>query len=564
MGLRINSNINVLSAINNLNVTDRNLRQSIQHLSTGLRINSGADDPSGLVISEQLKSQLSSINQAVMNSQGASDMISTADAALSGISNLLSTLQGSIEFALNSGGASSNQIAAQQNLVDQAANAIDRIANTTRFGSSSLLNGSNAYPVTGTLPVDGNGKLKLPDLKFRSITFANGIKTRSFTITVAQLPQRGEIRISGSDPALDTQIVASGDPTTRLATMRITGNLGTQDVTLASGTTTAAIAGAINAVAGFTGVIASAVDGGAAAPDTLTIYSADFGSTQNVRVQMIQGALAIRATTGAPVAAGGASTRADNTGLINTGLMSPAVKLLPGGVIFDVGKDGQVTMNGQTFVGTGVHFNINNPDSNFSFNLNRDGIVAATGGITSGTTAPFTVGNNNFSFQLGDQPTPTDQFALGIEGVMSSLLGEDKFRDFIAEATSGQTSFASPAAGTTINKGGYVSSLTTGNANSLTNSPKNALVIVQAATDQVSQLRAFLGAVVAYNIQPQIDHLNVSTQNIQSAKSDITDVNFAEETANFTKNNIIFQAGVQVLTASNTVSQSVLALLKGV
>src|SRR3989338_5868303 len=127
MGLRINSNLNVLTALRTLKVSDRNLGKSIERLSTGTKINRGSDNQSGLIISERLRSQLGALSKAVENSQGASNMISVADASLQGISDLLLTLQGSIEFALNSGGASPNQIAAEQNLVDQAVEAIDRI-----------------------------------------------------------------------------------------------------------------------------------------------------------------------------------------------------------------------------------------------------------------------------------------------------------------------------------------------------------------------------------------------------------------------------------------------------
>src|SRR3989338_3092922 len=99
MGLRINTNVTALSALRNLKNNDLNQARSLERLSTGLRINRGSDDPSGLVISEKLRAQLSSLNQAVDNAQNASNMIAVADSGLQQISDLLVQIQSSVEFA---------------------------------------------------------------------------------------------------------------------------------------------------------------------------------------------------------------------------------------------------------------------------------------------------------------------------------------------------------------------------------------------------------------------------------------------------------------------------------
>ena len=170
MGLRINTNLGTITALRTLGINDRNLGKSLERLSTGLRINRGADDPSGLVISEQLRGQLRALNQSVTNSQNASNLISIADAALQEVSNLLVGLQNSIVFALNTGGSSPAQVAAEQDAVDQAVAAIDRIAATTRFSDRGLLNGTAGFVLTDDRPDE------LDDLRVRSMSFQPGRK----------------------------------------------------------------------------------------------------------------------------------------------------------------------------------------------------------------------------------------------------------------------------------------------------------------------------------------------------------------------------------------------------
>src|SRR3990167_9129251 len=127
MGLRINTNLNAMTALRRLQITDRAVNTSLERLSTGLRINRGADDPSGLVISEQLRAQLTALNQAVDNSQNATNLIAIADAALAKVSDLLVSIQDSIVFAQNTGGNSPAQVTAEKDSVDQAVTAINRI-----------------------------------------------------------------------------------------------------------------------------------------------------------------------------------------------------------------------------------------------------------------------------------------------------------------------------------------------------------------------------------------------------------------------------------------------------
>ena len=126
------------------------LQESLTRLSTGLRINSGKDDPAGLIASENLRRDITSINKAISNSERANQLIATADSALGQISNLLNDIRGLVVEAANTGVLSDEQIAANQLQVDSSLEAIDRIAQVTTFQGRKLLDGSLDFQVTYT------------------------------------------------------------------------------------------------------------------------------------------------------------------------------------------------------------------------------------------------------------------------------------------------------------------------------------------------------------------------------------------------------------------------------
>ena len=103
---RINSNIPSLIARANLGRANSDLEVRLQRLSTGLKINRGADNPAGLIISERLRSEISGITQAVDNSERASSVIATAEGGLSEVSDLLSSIKGLVVEAANTGALS--------------------------------------------------------------------------------------------------------------------------------------------------------------------------------------------------------------------------------------------------------------------------------------------------------------------------------------------------------------------------------------------------------------------------------------------------------------------------
>ena len=140
--MRINTNIMALNAYNNLENTNGNLNASLAKLSSGYRINKAADDASGLVISENLKSQVSGLQQATRNAQDGISVVQTAEGALSSVQSMLQRIRDLVIQSANTGASDSTARQAAQNEIVQLRNEIDRIANTTSFGNARLLNGS--------------------------------------------------------------------------------------------------------------------------------------------------------------------------------------------------------------------------------------------------------------------------------------------------------------------------------------------------------------------------------------------------------------------------------------
>ncbi|MCW5936069.1 MAG: hypothetical protein KIT11_02020 [Fimbriimonadaceae bacterium] len=142
MSLRINTNIPALTAMRHLGMTDAMMQDSVTRLSTGLRINSAGDDPAGLIISEGLRTQIKSIEQAARNTQDAVNMTRTAEAAMEEISTLLRDIRSLAVHASNTATVDAAQLEADQSQIRSTIDSINRIASQTSWGTKKLLNGS--------------------------------------------------------------------------------------------------------------------------------------------------------------------------------------------------------------------------------------------------------------------------------------------------------------------------------------------------------------------------------------------------------------------------------------
>ncbi|MBI4081666.1 MAG: flagellin [Candidatus Lambdaproteobacteria bacterium] len=153
MSLRINTNIAAQTSLRSLDETDRNLTASLERLSTGFRINRGADSPAGLVISEQMRGQIAGINQAIANSEQATAMVRTSEGALTEINNLLIRMRELALHASNEGANDEKALEADQLEVVNAVETMARIATTAQFGTRRLLDGSSG--ISGSTQGEG-------------------------------------------------------------------------------------------------------------------------------------------------------------------------------------------------------------------------------------------------------------------------------------------------------------------------------------------------------------------------------------------------------------------------
>ncbi len=147
---RINTNVSSLVAQNTLGRSNASLNQALTRLSTGLRINTGKDDPAGLIASENLRSDITSVKKAITNTERANQVIATADSALGQVSSLLNDIRGLVTESANTGALSDDQLAANQLQIDSSLEALNRIAQTTTFQGRKLLDGSLGFITTTT------------------------------------------------------------------------------------------------------------------------------------------------------------------------------------------------------------------------------------------------------------------------------------------------------------------------------------------------------------------------------------------------------------------------------
>ena len=149
MGLRINQNIAAQNAYRNLSVTDGQMSKSLERLSSGFRINRAADDAAGLSISEGLRSQIGGLKVAVRNAQDGISVVQTAEGALTETHAILQRMRDLAVQASNGGSQDTTAQAAADTEFQQLKDELTRIADTTKFGSQALLDGSVLRYVPG-------------------------------------------------------------------------------------------------------------------------------------------------------------------------------------------------------------------------------------------------------------------------------------------------------------------------------------------------------------------------------------------------------------------------------
>ncbi len=243
-----------------MNKSTQALDTAMTRLSTGLKINSGRDNPSGLIASEGLRTQISVIEQSIKNSNRANNVIATADSALGEIGGLLTQVRGLVQEGLNTGALSQDEIEANQLQIDNALSAINRIASNTKFGSDKLIDGSKAF-VTNVSTADA---AKLSDFRINEAVIGSS-GSIALKATVTQAASKASLRYAGG--AL-----------TSASTLEVGGSKGSEVVLLGGTSSVANIRDAINNSSDTTGVTASVL-AGASVTTAATAATATLDST---------------------------------------------------------------------------------------------------------------------------------------------------------------------------------------------------------------------------------------------------------------------------------------------
>jgi flagellin len=451
---RINTNVSSLIAQKTLTRSNSQLQEALSRLSTGVRINSGKDDPAGLIASENLRRDITSSQRAITNTERATQLIATADSALGQISNLLNDIRGLVTEAANTGVLSDEQIAANQLQVDSSLEAIDRIAQVTTFQGRKLLDGSLDFIKTttagGSSVVDLNiqkanlgstGSLNVSidisaaatraavtanatAINYGAGTAATGAITLP-TVTTPQTQAAGNLNLTGAAGQISIQAVNGG------AAQGATGNAtditiaAASDVAQATGNISLASSGAVISVTAAAGGLA---DGAVGNATDVVIAAASGIAHASGTLALTNGSLNISAAPGG--SAQGATGNGVNivitnvggttTAAYDTGTNTLTIDVATGDDISDISAavDGTAAFVSSVASGGGGLFDVGDINAGIAGTL--------TGGSNGTTSVAYDAGTNTITVNAALGATVTS-LATAINGLA----------DFNATATFG-------------------------------------------------------------------------------------------------------------------------------
>jgi flagellin len=506
---RINTNIQSLLAQRSLQTNNSTLNKSLERLSTGYRINRGGDDPAGLIASEALRSEKAAIAAAIGNAERADQVVNVAEGGLQEINSQLVELQSLIGQSANDAGLSDDEKEANQQQIDAILASIDRIASTTTFNGNKLLNGKYDFTVS-------NQSTNLSDFQINTAKLPNNQNTEVAALITASAQVAGLYLSLGGGIELD-------DNADSVFSFDLAGTNGTRFFSFTSGTTLATIVDSVNAFVDVTGV--SAIASG----DGIVLKTTELGSNQFVSIDIVEdssqvgdGVLTLCATN--------ASEADDDANTAFAAVTSP---------IRDEGQDVAGTINGVKFRGDGTKASIATDILDLTVTLSSSAYEA------TGAAALFTITGGGASFNLGSTISIENEVRLGIGNVNARGLGNQTLED--EDGNNYAASLADLGSG--------------GNLNVIDGNLTDAQKVVNDAINDISSLRGRLGSFQANVIGSSINALGVTLENISAAESAIRDTDFAAETAELTRAQILQQAATNSLAIANSAPSAVLGLL---
>lgn len=521
MALYVNTNVSSINAQNQLVKSGNSLDQAFQRLSSGLRINSAADDAAGLQISNRLTSQVNGLNVATRNANDGVSVAQTAEGAMSESTNILQRMR---ELALQSanGSNSSEDREALQKEIGSLQSELTRIADTTAFGGQKLLDGSfgsRTFQVGSqaneTISFD-LGSIRATDIgvEKKAASYNSGSLTGFSGLSTTSTKD-----FTGTDGNVDTLDVTVG---TEVSSVQLSDNM-----------TAADLAAKVNSVDGVSGV-------GAKTEVKMTVTAGDdVGDSFDFSIAGVD--LSVNSVTGG-------TDDADTAAAIQSAIDgSTALKDL--GITATVSSN-EVTITRADGQDLRIDTTVNTDDTTTG---NAASVVLAgqdAAGNDVGTqtvTGPGTAGSSsNTSYTKGFLDFSTAKVDSDVDSLtIAANSGND-----VVNAGSITTSIDANASLTSVNS---IDISTQGGAQS-------AVDIIDGAIAQIDSKRADLGA-VQNRFQSTISNLSNISENVSAARSRVRDADFAAETAKLTQAQIIQQASTTILAQANQRPQAALSLL---
>ena len=496
----INSNINSLTAQRNLSASQASLATSMQRLSSGLRINSAKDDAAGLNISERMTSQIRGSTQAARNANDGISLAQTAEGALGSASTILQRVRELAVQSVNSTNTASDRSALNAE-VGQLSSELDRIAKTTQFNGQKLLDGSFGS-ATFQVGANANQTITATTANFSTSKYGNN---RIGSVVAATAGATGDLVTGSTANANVSTAVASATSTIVGDTVVVNGAAGSATVTVNAGDSAKVVAANVNAASGSTGVTASA---------RTEIDANTFTASSSY-------SLAVKSDNGTAVTVSFTTGAANNADGLAAGISA----------FNDKASQTGVTAKLDT-AGTGI--TLTNSSGN-DISIVNSAAVAGTA-LTLGATSIAGAGGT---------------------GYVTGAVTMD------SEKTFGITSNAS-AAGvgyfTAASAGSQLQAASTLDVSTV-DSATRTLTTVDSALSAVNSQRASFGALQS-RFDTTISNLQTSSDNLSASRSRIQDADFAAETANLSRSQILQQAGTAMVAQANQLPQGVLALLK--
>ena len=499
----INTNTASINAQRNLFSSNSTLQTSLRRLSSGLRINSAKDDAAGLAIASRMSAQVSGLNQAIRNANDAVSLSQTAEGALGESGNILRRIRDLAVQSANDTNSGTDRIALQQE-VGQLQQELNRIANETEFNGKKLLDGTFSAQQF-QVGANANQTINISMNSAKAATIGNqAVVTNGSALNVQSGTYAGAVGVAASTVAAQTLTVSG---------------LKSKDVTVALGSAASDIAAAVNRQSADTGVAAVA-----RTEATLTAAGVTGTSTFTFSLSSISAASGTASTVQV-------SAKVSNMNDLSS--MADAINAKSGQTgITAIANAGSVTLRNEA----GDDILIDNvSDGAGTGNLSL--IAPDHDGAATGFTATAV--------------------ALADGGVNSArVTGKVTFNSSESFAVSStDATLLSAATGSTLSSVGQIDIGSQQGAN-------DAIVVVDSALAFVNGLRAKLGA-VQNRVESTISNLSATSENLTAARSRIQDADFAQETAELTRSQVLQQAGMAMLAQANALPNNVLTLLRG-